>query len=56
MVQNLRNRVDIKLVTDNESWGKHATKKTTTIEKNIASPLYDGHIIYDEHLTAIKMK
>ena len=55
-MENLRNRVDIHFVTDNKSWGKHATKKISTIEKKIASPLYDGHIIYDESLTAIKMK
>eukprot|EP01043_Picozoa_sp_COSAG02_P110894 COSAG02_NODE_47032_length_344_cov_0.726531_1_plen_114_part_11 len=28
----------------------------STVEKKIANPLYDGHIIYNESLTAIKMK
>lgn len=55
-MENVRNRVDVHFVTDNKSWGKHATKKASTIEKKIASPFYDGHIIYDEHLAAIKMK
>eukprot|EP01047_Picozoa_sp_COSAG01_P123470 COSAG01_NODE_52402_length_347_cov_0.370968_1_plen_68_part_00 len=45
-MENLRNRVDVDFVTNNESWGKHAIKKTSTIEKKIASPYYDGHIIY----------
>ena len=55
-MENLRNRVDIHFVTANEKWGKHATKKVSTVERKIANPLYDGHIIYNEHLTAIKMK
>ena len=55
-MENLRNRVDIQFVTNNESWGKHMTKKMSTIEKKLANPLYDGHIIYNETLTAIKMK
>ena len=54
-MENLRNRVDIHFVTNNEKWGKHATKKMSTLEKKIASPLYNGHIIYNESLTAIKM-
>ena len=55
-MENLRNRVDIDFVTTNESWGKHSTKKMSTIERKIASPLYDGHIIYNDTLTAIKKK
>ena len=55
-MENLRNRVDIDFVTTNESWGKHSTKKMSTIERKIANPLYDGHIIYNDSLTAIKKK
>ena len=55
-MENLRNRVDIHFVTNNKCWGKHATKKMSTVEKKIASPLYSGHIIYSESLTAIKMQ
>ena len=38
------------------SWGKNATKNDRTIERKLASPLYDGHIIYNEDLAAIKQK
>ena len=55
-MENLRNRIDIQFVTRNQGWGKHATKKASTVEKKLASPLYDGHIIYNESLAAIKMK
>ena len=55
-MENLRNRVDIHFVTAQERWGKHATKKPVTLQRKLASPLYNGHIIYNEHLTAIKMK
>ena len=55
-MENLRNRIDIQFVTRNQRWGKHATKKASTVEKKLASPLYDGHIIYNESLAAIKMK
>eukprot|EP01052_Picozoa_sp_SAG31_P017937 SAG31_NODE_1250_length_9118_cov_4.047344_6_plen_375_part_00 len=55
-MENLRNRVDIHFVTAQERWGKHATKKPLTLQRKLASPLYNGHIIYNEHLTAIKMK
>ena len=55
-MENLRNRVDIDFVTTNESWGKHSTKKMSKIERKIANPLYDGHIIYNDSLAAIKKK
>eukprot|EP01052_Picozoa_sp_SAG31_P037904 SAG31_NODE_4970_length_2827_cov_3.862903_1_plen_213_part_00 len=55
-MENLRNRIDIQFVTRNQGWGKHATKKASTVEKKLASPLYEGHIIYNESLAAIKMK
>ena len=43
-------------VTSNSAWGDHAVKHDRTVERKIASPLYDGHIIYNEDLAAIKMK
>jgi hypothetical protein len=56
-MENLRNRIDVNFVTNKyESWGHHMTKKNSTIANKLASPYYDGHIIYDEHLAAIKMK
>ena len=55
-MENLRNRVDMKFVTSNSMWGGKSVKNDRTVERNIASPLYDGHIIYSEDLTAIKMK
>ena len=42
--------------TSNRTWGKNATKNDRTIERKLASPLYDGHIIYNEDLAAIKQK
>ena len=55
-MENLRGRVDMQFVTSYKAWGKKQVKKDATVERKIASPLYDGHIIYNEHLTAIKMK
>ena len=55
-MENLRNRVDISFVTSNGEWGDHAVKKDRTVERKLASPLYDGHIIYNEDLVAIKQK
>jgi len=55
-MENLRNQVDISFVTSNRTWGKNATKNDRTIERKLASPLYDGHIIYNEDLAAIKQK
>ena len=43
-------------VTSNSAWGDHAVKHDRTVERKIASPLYDGHIIYNEDLVAIKQK
>ena len=55
-MENLRGRVDMHFVTSNTKWGPKAVKKENTVEKKIASPLYDGHVIYNEDLTAIKLK
>ena len=46
----------MQFVTSYKAWGGKQVKKDATVERKIASPLYDGHIIYNEHLTAIKMK
>jgi hypothetical protein len=55
-MENLTNRVDIKFMTDALDWGCHKTKQSSTIAKNLSSPLYDGPIIYSEHLVALKME
>jgi len=43
-------------VTSNSAWGDKAVKLDRTVERKIASPLYDGHIIYNDDLAAIKQK
>ena len=55
-MENVRNRVSMSFVTSNSAWGDHAVKHDRTVERKIASPLYDGHIIYNEDLVAIKQK
>ena len=55
-MENIRNRVNMSFVTSNSKWGDHATKLDRTVERKLASPLYDGHIIYNEDLVAIKQK
>ena len=55
-MENVRSRVNMSFVTSNSAWGDHAVKHDRTVERKIASPLYDGHIIYNEDLAAIKMK
>ena len=55
-MKNLRSQVDIHFVTTNEWWDNKVTKKMSTVEKKIASPLYARCIIYPEPLTAIKME
>ena len=55
-MENVRNRVSMSFVTSNSAWGDHAVKLDRTVERKIASPLYDGHMIYNEDLAAIKMK
>ena len=55
-MENVRNRVNMSFVTSNSAWGGHAIKHDRTVERKIASPLYDGHIIFNEDLAAIKMK
>jgi len=55
-MENVRSRVSMSFVTSNAAWGDHAVKMDRTVERKIASPLYDGHIIYNEDLVAIKHK
>eukprot|EP01044_Picomonas_judraskeda_P004016 COSAG03_NODE_344_length_8812_cov_3.890049_4_plen_365_part_00 len=55
-MENVRNRISMDFVTSNSNWGDHAVKLDRTVERKIASPLYDGHMIYNEDLAAIKMK
>jgi hypothetical protein len=55
-MENLRNRVDMDFVTSNALWGDHATKMPRTLERKLASPLYNGHVVYNEDLAAIKKK
>ena len=55
-MENVRSRVNMNFITSNSAWGDHAVKHDRTIERKIASPLYDGHIIYNEDLAAIKLK
>ena len=43
-------------VTSNAAWGDHAVKQDRTVEHKVASPLYDGHMIYNDDLAAIKLK
>eukprot|EP01050_Picozoa_sp_SAG11_P066300 SAG11_NODE_46659_length_134_cov_2086.885714_1_plen_35_part_10 len=35
----------MQFVTSYEAWGQKAVKKDSTVEKKIASPLYDGFTI-----------
>eukprot|EP01047_Picozoa_sp_COSAG01_P083335 COSAG01_NODE_17390_length_1155_cov_2.418561_1_plen_238_part_01 len=55
-MENLRNRVDMDFVTSNALWGDHATKMPRTLERKLASPLYNGHVVYNADLAAIKKK
>ena len=55
-MENVRNRISMDFVTSNSNRGDHAVKLDRTVERKIASPLYDGHMIYNEDLAAIKMK
>ena len=55
-MENVRSRVNMSFVTSNSAWGDHAVKHDRTIERKVASPLYDGHMIYNEDLAAIKLK
>ena len=54
-MENVRNRISMDFVTSNSNWGDHAVKLDRTVGRKIASPLYDGHMIYNEDLAAIKM-
>ena len=55
-MENVRNRVSMSFVTSNSNWGDHAVKLDRTVERKIASPLYDGHMIHNKDLAAIKLK
>ena len=55
-MENLRGRVDINFVTSNSEYGGLCPKHDRTVERHLASPLYDGHIIFSNDLTAIKQK
>jgi hypothetical protein len=55
-MENLRDRTDISFVTSNSEYGGLAPKHDRTVERKLASPLYDGHIIYNNDLVAIKQK
>ena len=55
-MENVRMRVNMSFVTSNAAWGDHAVKQDRTIERKVASPLYDGHMIYNDDLAAIKLK
>ena len=55
-MENVRNRVKMDFITSNSAWGDHAVKNDRTVERKIASPLYDGHIVYNEDLVAVKQK
>ena len=47
-MENVRNRVSMSFVTSNSVWGDHAVKLDRAVERKIAGPLYDGHMIYNE--------
>lgn len=55
-MENVRSRVSMSFVTTNAAWNDKAVKLDRTVERKIASPLYDGHIIYNDDLVAIKQK
>eukprot|EP01044_Picomonas_judraskeda_P033738 COSAG03_NODE_13660_length_493_cov_2.342640_1_plen_66_part_01 len=56
-MENLRNRVNMKFVCSNSEHavgkGAHTVKNDRPLERNIANPLYTGHVIYNEDLSAI---
>jgi hypothetical protein len=47
-------RVDMDFISSNSKWGKHSVKHERTIARKLASPLYSGHLIYNDDLAAIK--
>jgi hypothetical protein len=56
-MENLRSRVDMRFITSNaEMSEKFKSVRPQTIDRTLASPLYNGHIIYDSDLAAVKMK
>jgi len=67
-MENLRSRVEMDFITSNKKWDTrrvdeqgnvHGTKRTKlprTVERKLASPLYQGHVIYNDDLVAIKKK
>jgi hypothetical protein len=55
-MENLRTRQDMDFISSNSEWGKHGVKHERTIARKLASPLYAGHLIYNDDLAAIKKK
>jgi hypothetical protein len=56
-MENLRNHVNMRFITSNaEMSQKFKSVRPQTIDRTLASPLYNGHIIYDSDLAAVKMK
>ena len=59
-MENLRGRVQVDFVSGGAEKGDETNKRgqlqDNTIRKRIASPLYDGHMIYNENLVALKSK
>ena len=55
-MENVRNRVKMDFVTSNKHGPKRLQCHERTIERKIASPLYNGAIIYNDDLAAIKLK
>jgi hypothetical protein len=54
-MENLRNRVQMDFVTSHESELGNS-RKLPTVERWLASPLYDGHVIYNDNLVAVRKK
>ena len=55
-MENVRGHLDLTFISSNAAWGSNATKNDRTIMRKLASPLYQGHIIYNADLAAIKRK
>lgn len=55
-MENLRGRVDMEFISSNSAWGEHAIKHDRTVARKLASPLYNGHVIYNADLAAVKRK
>ena len=53
-MENLRTRQDMDFISSNAEWRQHSVKHERTIARKLASPLYKGHLIYNEDLAAVK--